>query len=252
VPPAAIVVADTRGRLSVVDTRGRTLRTVPGAFGEVQAVTVAPDRTHAYLSQYVADKPSRLSLVDLRTGRRRFVALGLSPTVSPDGSRLAYLSTTMERDIKQVSALVVRDLRTHGVRTFAFPHRTPVGTPPELIVNWAPDSRRVTVYDGRAARLVDTAVVRPVSAEPAVAASGLAAVFADARTVVVDANCCIGRQRLVSAATRATFATLSSPPETAVRTAAGTLVITTALKELVVVTRGHVRVVRRGVTAAGG
>jgi Tol biopolymer transport system component len=256
VPRRGVVAADAHGRLLVLDARGRKLRSVPGRIGSAQGVAVAPDRRHAYVSVYRADAAARLYRVDLASGRRTLVAHGLSPSLSPDGTRLAYLESEYRGDIKYVTALVVLDLRGGPTRRLPLGNGIPQGTPPEVILSWAPDSRRIARYDGRAIRIADASRAGPLASQPAIQGPGLAPVFADDRTLVLLANCCIGRQRLVAldlaSGARTAFARISSPDETAQRLRDGELLMTTALGELVVVSRGHVRVLAHGITAAAG
>jgi hypothetical protein len=91
---------------------------------------------------------------------------------------------------------------------------------------------------------------------PASRARSTAPVFLDARTLVVDYNCCLGRQHLVAfdlvTGRHSDFATVSSPVVAARRIGAGRLLVVTALRELAFVTRGRVRVVATGIAAATG
>lgn len=249
-----MVAADVHGRLLVLDARGATIRRVPGVAGAVQGIAVAPDRRHAYVSVYDADAPARLYRVDLTSGKRQPVAHGLSPSLSPDRTRLAYLASGFRGDIKYVSALVVLDLRTGLSHRLPFDGNVAQGTPPEMVLGWSPDGRRIALYDGHALRIADARTAAPTSAQPALAGPGLAPVFLDARRLVLLANCCIGKQRLVAVDlrtnVRSAFARISSPVETAQRLHDGVLLLTTALDELVVVSRGHATVLARGITAA--
>jgi hypothetical protein len=130
----------------------------------------------------------------------------------------------------------------------------PEGTPPELVINWSPDGRRVAVFDDSRIRLVDVANAQDAPSQPSVA--GLAPVYLNGHSVVVLANCCIGRQRIVrvdlrSRARRA-FATLSSPPVNIRRLRQGLLLTVTALNEVALVSRDRFRVIARAATAAAG
>jgi hypothetical protein len=255
VPPHGIVAADVHGRLLVLDARGATVRRVPGIVGRaVEGIAVAPDRRHAYVSAYRADAPARLYRVDLTSGDRQLIAHGLSPALSPDRTRLAYLASDFHGDIKYVTALVVLDLRTGLSHRLPFDRNVAQGTPPEIVLGWSPDARRIALYDGHTLRIADAQATAPASSQPAVAGGGLAPVYLDARTLVLLANCCIGSQRLVAVdlrtKTRSTFAHISSPVETGQRLRDGMLLLTTALDELVVVSRGHARVLAHGITAA--
>lgn len=253
VPRGDVLAADGRGRMTVVDSRGHTLARARGVLGAVQGIAVAPDRRHAYVSVYVRG-PSRLWLVDLGTGRKRFVAPGLSPAVSPDGTRLAYFATAVKDQIKWLTRLVVADLASGRRQTYALPPRTPVGTPPELVLSWSPDSRSLALYDGAVARILAAPRRGALVSRRVVGRRLFSTAYVDPRTLVVDGNCCIGGQRLLAidlrTGSRRAFARVSSPPETAVRLRDGVLVVSTALNELVVVSRGRAKVIAHDVTAA--
>jgi hypothetical protein len=94
----------------------------------------------------------------------------------------------------------------------------------------------------------------PIS-EPVAPRYEQAPVFLDAHTLVVLANCCIGRHQHLTAIDRRTersrrFATLGAPPETLVRVRRGHLLAVTALGRLTAVSRHHTREIARGITAA--
>jgi hypothetical protein len=151
------------------------------------------------------------------------------------------------------AGLVVRDLRSGSDRLIPFGTPVPGGTPPELVVNWSPDGRRIAVFDRETIRPVDAAHATRIDMEPA-AGVALAPVFLDGQTLVVLANCCIGKQRLVTvdlgSGARAPFAQLAAPPETIRRVRPGPLMAVTALGQLAYISRNHVRVVATHVAAA--
>lgn len=127
-----------------------------------------------------------------------------------------------------------------------------MGTPPGLVINWSPNGRSIALADGNKVRIVNVARARTVESEPAIPGSkGLSPVFLDRRTIVVLANCCVGRQKLVAvdlrSGSRKLFARISSPDENVRRVGRGTLLAVTALHELVRVTQGHVRVISSGI-----
>jgi hypothetical protein len=259
VPRGGFLVADRLGRLVVLDARGKPLRRLgkPLVQSSVQGLELAADRRHAFESVYRSDHPTRLYRVDLATGRRQLVDKGIGPALSPDKTRLAYVSTAVRNEIIYRTALVVRGLRGGPVRTIPLGPDVPVGTPPELVINWSPDGRKIAVFDGSLVRLVDVANAQDVPSQPAIPGEpALAPVFLDGYTLVVLADCCIGHQHLVAvdlrSGARTAFARLSSPAETIRRLKPGLLLVTTALNELALVSRGHVRVLTRGVTAAAG
>jgi hypothetical protein len=227
----------------------------------VQALELAFDRRHAFASISGHERPARLYELDLASGGRRLVGYGISPSLSPDRARLAFLASAVQAGIEWEVGLVVRDLR--GGRSTSIPFGTPMagGTPPELVVNWSPDGRRIAVFDGRTVRLVDPARALRIDTEPFVGVAGsptqepsLAPVFLNGHTLVVLENCCIGKQRLVSidlrSGAQAPFATLSAPPEAIRRVRPGLLVTVTALGQLARLSRNHVQVLATDVVAA--
>jgi hypothetical protein len=262
VPRGTTLVADTRGRLRVLDRRGSLVRRLPGALpSALQALELAPDRRHAFVSIVGGERPARLYELDLASGGKRLVGRGVSPSLSPDRTRLAFIATAVEADVVEEVALVVRDLPSGRSRSIPFGARLGLGTPPDIVVNWSPDGQRIAVFDGGTIRLVDAAHATRIDTEPAVGvplAAGrepsLAPVFLNGHALVVLENCCIGRQRLVTidvdSGTQAPFATLAAPPETIRRVRPGLLMTVTALDQLAFVSRNHVRVVATRVAAA--
>ena len=264
VPPGKFVVVDDRGRVRVVDGRGKLVRRFPWSLPtpQLQAIELDPDRRRLYAAIYWSERPSELYEVTLATGRRRRLAHAISPSLSPDKRQLAYVTTEVRNGIVYRAALVTRSLRSGSIRTVRLPARVPYGTPPELVINWSPDSRRIAVFANSKVRLVDAARATEVASEPELpgdtAGPGqtpwLAPVFIDARTVVVEEGCCIGRQQLVavdaSSGASSPFALLSSPVEGIRRNGSGRLMVVTALNELALVSRGSVRVIARRIQAA--
>lgn len=261
VPIGSFLVGDVKGRLLVLDRSGVVVHPVPGRVGSygAQGIALAADRRRAFVAVPVAERPSRLFTVDLETGRRRMLAEGLSPTVSPDGTRLAFLlQGTQGRapDVILVTALVVLDLRTGRSRSFPLRPAPPRGTPPGLIVNWSPDGRRIVLFDGARIRLVRLANAGAVTSQPVAPASkgSRSPVFLDAGTLVVLDGCCIGPQQLtaITLATRARrpFATLPAPTESLQRVGPGVLLAVTADQRLLLVTKGGVRSIATGIVAA--
>ena len=266
VPVGKLVVADDAGHVRVVDARGRLVRRFAWSLPvpQLQAIELAADRRHAYVSTYRSERPSQLYEVTLATGRRRKLANAISPALSPDKTRLAYVTTEVRNNIVYRAALVVRSLRTGATRTMRLPPRVPFGTPPELVINWSPSGRQVAVFAESQIRLVDAAQAADVASQPALPGdtptpgqtSWLAPVFVDADTVVVLEGCCIGRQQLVavnlSSGTQNPFAVLSSPVEGVRRYGQRRLLVVTALHELALVSRGSVRLIVRRIHAAAG
>jgi WD40 repeat protein len=266
VPRGDLLAADRSGRLFVLDRDGKILRRLHGSFGGtgLQSIELAADRRHAFASVLRSDRPARLYRIDLATGARRVVANAISPALSPNRKQLAYVSTRVRSYNVELAALVVRDLRTGRTRSISLGPGVPLGTPPELVINWSPDGRRLAVFDGRRVRLVVVATARDVGSQPTIPGvpsvssprRWLAPVFIDARTLVVLVDCCIGRQHLVAVDLRSgaqrPFARLSSPIQTVRRLTPGRLLAVTELNELALVRRGATRVVAGGMTAAAG
>ena len=217
------------------------------------------------MSVLKSEQPARLYEVDLATGRKRQIANAVSPALSPDKTRLAYVTTQVRAEIVYRTALVVRDLRNRLARAIPLGPDVPLGTPPELVINWSPDGRAVAVSDGSRIRMVDVASAVDVPSQPGIPGDApstgthtpwAAAVFVNAETLVVLADCCIGRQHLLAIDLRSgastPFAELSSPTENIRRLKPGLLLTVTALNELALVSRGSARVIAHGITAAAG
>lgn len=256
VPTGAYLVADESGHLLVLGARGKLLRRVPRFVSRyVQALEVAPDRRHAYVSVYAGDQPTRLFMVALGSGRRIRLANATSPSLSPDRTQLAYVTIERRGDITYRTALALRSVRTGQVRFIALPARAPLGTPPELVINWSPDGRYVALFDGTVIRVVDVLTATAVASQPPIPGStGLAPVFLDSDRLVVLTNCCIGPQQLVAvdlrSGARTVFAQLASPVESVRRLRGGVLLAVTALHRLVRLTPGQARVIATGIIAA--
>lgn len=258
VPRGAFLVTNLDGRLLVLDAAGKRLRRLPGTLGRYGAwggLELAADRRHAFVSLPVPDRPGRLYELDLATGKKRRIADGLSPALSPDRRYLAYLSESLCRDLTWTcrTALVIRNLLTGDMRTIPFAEGIVGGNRPELVINWSPEGQRVVLFDRKRLRLVDVATATDIPSQPALTPA-YAPVFLDAYTLVVLANCCIGRQQLVTIDIRSgvigSFAELSAPPEIIRRLKPGLLLTVTASGELALVSRGRTRVIARGITAA--
>jgi hypothetical protein len=205
VPRAAVLAETLTGRLLVISLSGRVLEHIPGRGRRPPpwaAIELAPDRHHAFVSSGDQAEPPSLYELNLRDGRKRFIAHGISPTLSPDHSALAYLEEGPVKGIEEVTALVLRDLRTNTERSIPFAPPRPAGTPPEQLLSWSPDGRLIALVtkvegialvDPTAATSIATSVTNTGSQA---SIAGLAPAFVDTNTLVVLANCCIGHQRL--------------------------------------------------------
>jgi len=193
--------------------------------------------------------------VNLATGEKRRIANGISPALDWRRRRLAYVSVVRSSDMLYKRALIVRNLRTGEKRQIPLGPGIPLGTPPDNIINWSPTGRSIAFYDDAYVRLARLgATKRPIS-EPVAPRSQQAPVFLDSHTLVVLANCCIGRHQHLVAIDRRTggsrrFATLGAPPENLARVRRGHLLAVTALGRLTTVSRHHTREIAKGITAA--
>jgi hypothetical protein len=70
----------------VLSGSGKLIRRVPRFTAYAQALEIAPDRRHAYVSLYAREQPPRLYQVDLETGQRARLANAISPSLSPEGT----------------------------------------------------------------------------------------------------------------------------------------------------------------------
>jgi hypothetical protein len=255
VPAGDILVADLGGRARIVDSRGQLVHRLRSALPrQLEEMELAPDRRHAFISLFRNDLPAELFQVDLSTGRKRKLGDGISPTLSPDKTRLAYISMEVLTETKYLTSLMIRTIRTGATRRLPLAPKIPLGTPPELVINWSPDGQAIALFDGTRIRIVDAANGADVPPRRAFPPHSSAPVFIDRNTLVMLSGCCMGPQGLVAVdlrnGARTRFATLSSPVEQARRIRTGVLLVRTALHELMVVSRGHVRVIARRVEAA--
>ena len=248
VPAGDVLVSDISGHVRIVDRGGHVVRLLDWTLErQVEALELTPDRRGAYVSLYLADAAPELFLLDLTTGLKQKLDDGTSPALSPDKTRIAYVRTELRDDLKLRTALVIRNLHTGRVRSYPFDPVAPLGTPPELVINWSPDGHTIALFDGLRVRLLGSTLTK-------LPQRAIAPVFLDRRTLVVLTHCCIGPQRLVAVDLRSgkatRFATLSSPVEQVRGVGASKLLVVTALNELAFVSRGQVRVVARRIVAA--
>jgi hypothetical protein len=252
-------------RLRVLDRAGHPVRRSAPVIrrGMWSAIELARDRRHAFVSSCrpcfalgpASDEaePAVLYELNLADGHKRFIAHAVSPALSPDHTRLAYLALRPIPEMYEQTALVVRDLRTGAQRSIPFVPTVSIGAPPELIVNWSPDGRLIALVDkAETVALVEPNTAISIGAQPALA--GEAPVFLDSNTLIVLANCCTGRQRLVAVDTRSgarsPFAQVSSVPVYMRRIGEGRLLVVTILGELVVVSKRRSRVIATDVYTA--
>jgi hypothetical protein len=258
VPRHGFLVGAPSGRLRVLSRKGEVIYRVPRSVGPYgpQGIALARDRRHAFVSVLRGSpRLPHLYRVNLATGVKRRIANGISPVFSPHRGRLAYVSVVRRSDILYKAALVVRNLRTGGRQRIPLGPDIPLGTPPDNIINWSPSGRRVAFYDGTFVRLVRLGSENHAISKPVAPRGWQAPAFLDSRTIVVLANCCIGRHQRLVAVDRYTgqrhpFATLGAPPENLVRLRPAHLLAVTALYRLAMVSHRHTRVIAKGITAA--
>ena len=207
------------------------------------------------------DSRQRIAVGEVPVGRKRQLARAVG---RPHSRALDPYATTAERHLARLVAVahgnslrVVLALRAHDLDHLFLPFAEGIagGNRPELVINWSPDGRRVVLFDRERLRLVDVATAADIPSQPGLTPA-YAPVFLDAQTLVVLANCCIGRQQLVTIDVRSgaisPFVELSTPPEIIRRLKPGLLLTVAASGELALVSRGHTRVIARRITAAAG
>ena len=125
VPAGDILASTNDGYLVVLDRAGKLIRRLFPVTSAVQGISIAPDRAHAYVSFYGSESgalpsPPALYKVDLATGAKTKIGNGISPALSPDGTRLAYLTTAMQGEITWLRAMSVIDLTNGTTRQIPF------------------------------------------------------------------------------------------------------------------------------------
>lgn len=175
-PADAVVISPKRGVVALLDTStGSTVRVLaehppaqPDGSRMLQGVSLAPDRRTAYYAVSDGCEGGTLHRVAV-DGRRRatLIGAGVSPSVSPDGRRLAYAAPgprTPEGLPGCPNVVVVRDLGSGEERRWRFPddeaHRSALYTEGAITkIAWAPDSRRLAFtlsYEGESVSVLDT------------------------------------------------------------------------------------------------
>jgi hypothetical protein len=201
------------------------------------------------------DRPPRLYRVNLATGEKHWIANGISPALDRRRRRLAYVSVVRSSDILYKRALIVRNLRTGEKRRIPLAPDIPLGTPPDNIINWSPTGRSIAFYDEEYVRLARLGATQDPISQPVAPRYEQAPAFLDSHTLVVLANCCIGRHQHLAAIDRRTgrsrrFATLGAPPENLSRVRRAHLLAVTALGRLTAVSHHHTREIAKGIAAA--
>jgi hypothetical protein len=157
--PKILVAITTGGALQALDpATGRPLRTLAtGATGD--EIGLSPDGLTVFY-ETPAGCAHQINRVPTAGGTHSVIAPGGLPTVSPDGTLLAYArqpdfsaATTVCQATDTSAAafsVVVRDLTTGGETSFPLPPDVVSnGLPlPIAHLSWAPDSRRLAVSIG--------------------------------------------------------------------------------------------------------
>ncbi len=154
--PKVLVAITTAGAVQSLDpTTGRSLRTLAtGAVGD--EIGLSPDGLSVFY-ETPAGCTHQVNRVPTAGGARSVIASGGHPTVSPDGTLLAYTrqpdfsasnSACQATDSSAAAfSVVVRDLATGRETNFPLPPAVVAGGLPLPIghLSWAADSRRLAV-----------------------------------------------------------------------------------------------------------
>lgn len=150
VPSSRLLVVRAGGIEVVEASDGSVTRAVDttGFRDPVTDVTVAPDGRAAYLAMPVGPLcDPQLVRVDLATGNRTTIGSGRSPTTSPDGRTLAYLS---HDDGCGAVSIVLRDLATGSERRLvADAFGTSAMSPSITLARFAADSHALVLVQYR-------------------------------------------------------------------------------------------------------
>lgn len=163
----AIVAAKIDGAVQLVSPDGTVLRTLlpPGTgiarWGEPVSLSVSETEDAVYVGYEILSATryaGRIERVSLEGGRPVFVAGGVSPAVSPDGTELAYVretaGTCQASRVCPPSDLhppvIVRDLTTGSE------HRLPISGAGVSGLSWSDDDVHLAVSDGNGFWVVDT------------------------------------------------------------------------------------------------
>jgi hypothetical protein len=174
-PRPAEIAAISGGSVVMLDARdGHTVRTLAthteaatGGYPYLQGVSLSPDRSEVFYSLSGDCDSATLFRVPSDAHSAAVAAgSGVSPAVSPDGTKLAYAvptpGATAGRQCQ--NAVVVRDLKTGGERTWQYPATPDYDSPlyrDAVIseIDWAPDSTRLAYtlsYEGDSMSVLDT------------------------------------------------------------------------------------------------
>ena len=140
--PAEVVVWE-HFRLDVLSSLDghliRTLATDVGEYRGSPSLSVAPGGTvyfdnHAYVGSSPVD---RIYSVSVSGGAPSYIADGRTPTISPDGRLLAYVSNDPVAGALVQETITIEDLQSHSIRSW-----TAAAPKADLwALSWSPDSR---------------------------------------------------------------------------------------------------------------
>jgi hypothetical protein len=165
-PDSFFGVTDDPRRLVEVDVAtGEVLRTVvdvrqaDGGFVAIEGLDVASDRRTAYYSVTTERGHESVFRINMPDGAPERLADGSGPSISTDGTRLAFVSRTV---------IHVRDLRTGEDRTFP----DTVGELGGSDTTWSPDGRHLAFATHAADSVggtgsIDTASGKTIDPQPA-------------------------------------------------------------------------------------
>jgi hypothetical protein len=155
---------------------GTTIGTVPGTAGSYcpGGLALSADRRSAYFSILTGDEtPPALDVIDLATGAKHEIASGLDPALSPDGTRLAFISTAESPNggYYTPTGVEILDLSSGASRVLA-PPTPPAGSHklywPTGPLNWSPDGAKIAVFAGDQIRIVDVATAQDLASQPTI------------------------------------------------------------------------------------
>lgn len=140
------LVASMPGLAELDPQTGEVLRTLDGPTGEGwAAVSLTPDGLTVFHEEFWTGCATRLWRTPLYGGEPELLGFGMRPTVSPDGTTLAYVG--FEPCVADENRLVLRDLETGSERSWGLDQPEDQLARIETL-SWAPDSRTIAVEVG--------------------------------------------------------------------------------------------------------
>jgi len=198
-----IVAGGADGRV-VVLRNGQPTRTLYQSTDGtiVSSLSVSADgRLVAVGRRYSCSTPS--TLVDVVSGETRDLGDNVNaPALSPDGKYVAFARVEESGDVCFRTAIVVHELSS-GSEVAVDIHDV-LGTPPELVINWSADGKRLAFVDRsqlpahghvRVLRFEPGSLVDDSTADP----DTFSPVFDGAGRLLVEQGCCVRPMSIVSA-----------------------------------------------------